>query len=103
MEFDKFELIQNDLSYLDDLELQIIKENDNTEPHTRWGDVDMALPYFPDDFNSDSGSTDDYLQPVRNRRRHCILSETENEDEIILPSPRGSSSYSGNLYCPSGN
>lgn len=102
MEFDNFELTQDDLSYLDHLELEITKKNDNIVPHTECEDVDMAFPYIPD-ISSDSDSVDDCLQLVRNRKRRRILSETESEDEIIQPSPRGSTSSLGNWYSPSGN
>ncbi|CAH2087976.1 unnamed protein product [Euphydryas editha] len=102
MEFDNFELTQDDLSYLERLELEITKKNDDIVAHIGCEDVDMAFPYISD-ISSDSDSAGDCLQPVRNRKRRRILSETESEDEIIQPSPRGSTSSSGNWYSPSGN
>ncbi|CAG4980672.1 unnamed protein product [Parnassius apollo] len=95
-------LTQDDLSYLDHLELEITKKNDDIVPITVCENVDFAFPYIPD-ISSDSDNEDDCLQPVRNRKRHRIVSETESEDEIIQPSPRGCTSSSGNWYSPSGN
>lgn len=110
MEFDNFELTQDDLSYLDSLELQITNDNDDKRPCTH---VNMVLPYLPGsetdpecrrkNLSSDRESEDDCLQPVRNRKRRRILSESESEDEIILPSPHGSTLSSGNWYPPTGD
>lgn len=110
MEFDNFELTQDDLSYLDSLELQITNDNDDKRPCTH---VNMVLPYLPGsetdpecrrkNLSSDCESKDDCLQPVRNRKRRRILSESESEDEIILPSPHGSTLSSGNWYPPTGD
>lgn len=60
MEFDNFELTQDDLSYLDRLELEITKKNDNIVPRTGSEDMDMVFPYIPD-ISFDSDSADDCL------------------------------------------
>ncbi|CAG4960467.1 unnamed protein product [Parnassius apollo] len=49
----------DDLSYLDHLELEITKKNDDIVPITVCENVDFAFPYIPD-ISSDSDNEDDY-------------------------------------------